>query len=348
MNRERLSKILKNFGKARVLLVGDICLDKWCYYDPQAGSESRETGMTIHAIVRKDLTPGGGGNTLWNLADAGAREVRALGLIGDDGEGYDLKKALLAKDINVDFLFQYPGFQTYTFTKILNADTGIEDVPRVDFINRAVVTPEIEAEMLAALDKVLPLVDAVVVADYSESGSESLFTDALVDKLSALAAANPEKVFVVDSRERISHYHHMILKPNEVEMRVALEDLTGEKLHLGAEELVEAVGRLGEELRVRMGGDEPLYVTLGEKGVMLFEGGEPDLIHTAPVAEPVDICGAGDTFISALTLALWATQKLDGKPDYRAAAEIGNLAASITIMKKGTGTATPEEMLHAV
>jgi sugar/nucleoside kinase (ribokinase family) len=85
-----------------------------------------------------------------------------------------------------------------------------------------------------------------------------------------------------------------------------------------------------------------MFVTHGPRGVVIVDGvGMQECLPHRPVANPVDICGAGDSFSAGASLALRVT----GSP--AEAARFGNLAASITIMKKGTGTASPEELLAA-
>ena len=84
-----------------------------------------------------------------------------------------------------------------------------------------------------------------------------------------------------------------------------------------------------------------LLVTHGPRGVLLINGAEERWVHTRPVESPVDICGAGDSFSAGSALAMRVTR------DAEAAARFGNLVASITIMKKGTGTASPKEVQMA-
>ena len=82
-------------------------------------------------------------------------------------------------------------------------------------------------------------------------------------------------------------------------------------------------------------------VTHGPEGALLVDEAGERWVHTRPVENPVDICGAGDSYSAGAALAL----KVTGDPV--AAAEFGHLVASITIMKKGTGTASPDEVLRA-
>ena len=95
----------------------------------------------------------------------------------------------------------------------------------------------------------------------------------------------------------------------------------------------------GEVSRRRLDGF--LIVTDGPRGALVIEPGRETQVETKAVENPVDICGAGDSFAAAFAMALAVT----GHPV--TAARLGNLAASVTIMKKGTGTASPEEILAA-
>ena len=83
-------EILDAFGKLRALVVGDICLDRWCTYDPALADISRETGIPRVAVVSTEVTAGGGGTVANNLAALGAGRVAVLGVVGRDGFGYEL------------------------------------------------------------------------------------------------------------------------------------------------------------------------------------------------------------------------------------------------------------------
>jgi sugar/nucleoside kinase (ribokinase family) len=84
-----------------------------------------------------------------------------------------------------------------------------------------------------------------------------------------------------------------------------------------------------------------IMVTHGQKGVLVVEEGGETWSNPRPIEHPVDTCGAGDSFAAGAALALAATRSS------LAATHFGNLVASVTIMKRGTGTASPEEVLAA-
>src|SRR4029077_6119763 len=127
-------KILEKFRDLRVLVAGDVCLDRWCCYDPALADASRETGIPRIGVVGTEATPGAAGPIANNLAALGAGHVAVLGMVGSDGFGHALRSALAARGISHELLVDAPGVPTFTYTKLINAQTGDEDLPRVDFV----------------------------------------------------------------------------------------------------------------------------------------------------------------------------------------------------------------------
>jgi rfaE bifunctional protein kinase chain/domain len=315
--------ILARIPALRALVVGDICLDRWCTYDPALSEPSRETGLPRTAVTGTLLTAGAGGTVANNLAALGAARVSVLGTVGDDGHGYELRQALARAGIDSSLLVTSPG-ATFAYTKLLNKDTGEEDLGRVDFLSPP-PPPWLEQEIVARLVANAPGFDCLLVADQMETETGGVVTAGVRDALAKLSRERKGLLIWVDSRLRIEHFRGVVVKPNEREAR-------------------EACARLGvagyRELRDTVG--HPLMmVTHGGDGVLVLEGGSETWVPARPVAHPVDICGAGDSFSAGAALALAAgAQAVE-------AAHFGNLVASITIMKKGTGTASPAEVLAA-
>ncbi|MEK7406371.1 MAG: PfkB family carbohydrate kinase [Acidobacteriota bacterium] len=319
-------QILAAFPKLAVLVVGDICLDRWCTYDPATSEPSRETGIPRLGVVATEVTPGAGGTVASNLAALGAGRVDALGVIGDDGFGYELLRALEARGISTALMLREPGLSTFTYTKLINSHTGIEDVPRVDFISTEPLPEAVERKLLARLADSFSSYDVVLVADQAETGQRAVVTTAMRELLAELAGRHPEKVVWGDSRLRIELFRKVILKPNSQEAEAACRRLFGAVDYQ----------RLRRHVESRL-----LIVTHGAGDVVVVDGQGETAVPTRRIEKPVDICGAGDSFSAAAALALAVT----GSP--LDAARFGNRVASITIMKKGTGTASPEEVLAA-
>ncbi len=323
MNAER---ILSGFPKISALVVGDICLDRWATYDPSLGEASRETGIPRIAVVSTEVTPGAGGTVANNLAALSVSSVAVLGVAGDDGNGMELIRALEARDISTELMVRAPGIPTFTYTKLLNACTGAEDQPRVDFIPASPVPEEIERKLLTRLRSAVGAYDVILVADQAEHDQGGVITPRVRQELAELAARQRRKVFWVDSRRRIDQFRKVIAKPNSDEADDACRRLFG--------------GVDYQRLRQHM--DAPLLIiTRGPRGAVVVDGEREVQVETRPVENPVDICGAGDSFSAGAAVALAVTGSAVE------AVKFGNLVASVTIMKKGTGTASPEEILRA-
>jgi rfaE bifunctional protein kinase chain/domain len=319
-------QILAGVAKLRALVVGDICLDRWCAYDPDLSDPSRETGLPRLAVVSTEVTPGAGGTVANNLAALNAARVAVLGVIGDDGNGYELLRALRARGLSTDFMVRDPRLPTFTYTKLLNSHTGLEDRPRVDFIPTAPLPDDLERRILTLLQSAIAGFDVVLLADQAETEAGGVVTSAVRDLAAHLAARHPDKVIWADSRKRIELFRGVIAKPNRDEADEACLRLFGAIDYR----------RLRKHMETKL-----LVVTRGPTGVLLVQREGEIAVPALRVEHPVDICGAGDSFSAGAALALAVT----GSPV--AAARFGNLVAAVTIMKRGTGTASPEEVLAA-
>jgi bifunctional ADP-heptose synthase (sugar kinase/adenylyltransferase) len=221
---------------------------------------------------------------------------------------------------------EIPRWQTFTYTKLLNGQTGIEDQPRVDFIATKPLPLEAEKRIIDNLVSAIEGFDLVLVADQAETAAGGVVTPAVRDSIIELARKHASKLFLVDSRKRVHLFREVMVKPNRAEAEAACEQLFGQV----------DFRRLREHLRAKA-----VMVTHGPQGALVVEEGKETWAKARPVEKPVDICGAGDSFAAGTALTMAVT----GDPV--AAASFGNLVASITVMKKGTGTASPEEVMEA-
>jgi len=320
------AEILAAFRGLAALVVGDICLDRWSTYDPATAEPSRETGIPRIGVVATEVTPGAGGTAANNLAALGAGRVSVLGATGEDGFGFELRRALKARGIREELMVTAPELATFTYTKLLNSETGVEDQPRVDFIFTRPAPEAVEREVLDRLESAAGEHDVILVADQAETEQGGIVTAAVRRLLADLAGRYPDKIFWADSRMRVDLFRRLVLKPNRQEADAACRRLFGQV----------------DYQQLRRHAESPLLmVTRGAGGVLVVQAEGETPVPTRPVANPVDICGAGDSFSAGAALALAVTRSA------LEAARLGNLVASITIMKKGTGTASPEEVLAA-
>jgi rfaE bifunctional protein kinase chain/domain len=320
------AEILAALPGLSALVVGDVCLDRWCRYEPSFNEPSRETGIPRVAVVEVERTPGAAGTIASNLVALGVGRVAVLGVAGGDGHAYELRLALEARGIDSSGLITDPRGLTFTYTKLINRRTGVEDLPRVDYLNSGDLAPEIEREVVARFEQAAPAFDVVIVSDQMELDSGGVVTAALREAIAKFAASRPEKVVWVDSRARAERFRGVLVKVNEDEADAACRRL--------------GIATDYQSLRRRVG-HETLILTKGGQGAVVVTANGEMLVPAQRVENVVDICGAGDSFNAGASLALRLTR------DAVQAARFGNLVASITVTKPGTGTASPEEVLRA-
>lgn len=333
MDAAGMSRLLDAFREARIAVVGDFFLDKYLVVDPAIAEVSIETDLEAHQVVAKRLSPGAAGTVTSNLAALGVGTIHAVGIIGRDGEGFELKEGLHARGVTTEFLTESPDRFTPTYTKpmALRPDGSEVEMNRHDIRNRATTPKALDDALIADLRRVVPQVDAVIVLDQVQERNFGVVTDRVRSELAALAQRRPDTVFFGDARTHIADFRNIIIKPNAFEAVAAIRPQ-----HEGRP--TPALAReCGEELARRTA--RPLYVTLGPDGILVFDGKDWSHARTVPAEGPIDIVGAGDSTTAGIVSSLCSGASLHD------AALIGNVVASITIQRIGTtGTASPEEV----
>jgi rfaE bifunctional protein kinase chain/domain len=320
------AQILETFPRYSALIVGDICLDRWCTYDPAAAEPSRETGIPRIGVISTQTMPGAGGTVANHLAALGVGRAAVLGVLGSDGFAHELTQALNARGISTDLLVRSDALPTFTYTKLVNAASGIEDLPRVDSINTQPLPESTEREVIGHLEDFASSFDVIFVSDQADTKRGGVVTPGVRGKLEQIAEANPDKVIWVESRVRVERFRKMILKPNEQEANSASIGLFGSVDYQ----------RLRAHAQAKL-----MFVTKGPQGVLVVEDSTETLIPTRPVEKAGEVRGAGDSFSAGAALALAITGSASE------AARFGNLVASITIKKRGSSAVTPEDVLAA-
>lgn len=332
MDQRRLDELLDRFADLHVLVVGDFFLDKYLLIDRQLSEVSLETGLEAYQVVGVRTSPGAAGTVTSNLRALGV-QVTALGVIGDDGQGYELKRGLVDTGVAIEPLIERSDLFTPTYTKpMVRESHGREhEIQRLDIKNRSSLPRDVETAIVERLQALVPCVDGVIIADQVEEANCGVITEGVRAAISDLALRHPRVVFAADSRTRIGMYRNVTLMPNAHEVVLAVyPGWTGEM----DRELVEGCGT---ELLRRSG--KPVFLTLGDQGMLVLTESGTKHVPGVPVSGGIDIVGAGDSAMAGVVSALC------GGADPGEAAAIGNLVASITVQQIGTtGTATPEQV----
>jgi bifunctional ADP-heptose synthase (sugar kinase/adenylyltransferase) len=332
MKSDRLQDMIRRFPQCRIAVIGDFFLDKYLDVDPALAEVSVETGKTAHQVVSIRTSPGAAGTIVNNLASLAAGEIHILGITGDDGEGYDLRKALHGLGSRTEGLVALPGGFTPTYLKPRDSTTSdlSGEHERYDTKNRKPVPRAAQDRILGHLERLLPQVDAVIIQDQVEEKDCGVITAGVREFLAELAGRHPEKVFWADSRSRIGLFRNVMIKVNAREAaRQVFPRAAGDPDN---EMVIQAVA----ELRKRTG--RPVFVTAGSRGIWVSDP-EPALVRGVRVPEPTDPTGAGDSATAGAVLALCA----GASP--AEAALVANLVASITVQQlAATGTARPAEL----
>ena len=333
MDEQQLTQLLTRFPDIHVLVVGDFFLDEYLLIDRRLSEISLETGLEAYQVVDARNSPGAAGTVSSNLRSLGV-QVTTLGVISGDGRGYELRRRLMERGVNVEPLIVRDDRFTPTYTKPLvrEADGRQHEIQRLDIKNRDPLPEEAEQAVIARLREFVPDVHGVIIGDQVQERNCGVITDRIRGELMALARTHPDTVFAADSRERIGLFRDVIIKPNR---REAVQAVYPDRGSDASRSLLEACG---EELYRRTG--RPVFITVGAEGTLLFDAGGCDHIPAVPVRGPIDIVGAGDSVMAGLVSALCT----GAEP--AEAALVGNLVASITIQQIGaTGTATRRQVL---
>jgi rfaE bifunctional protein kinase chain/domain len=325
-----VEQLLLRIPQLTIGVAGDLFLDRYLDLDAALTEPSIETGLDAYQVVSVRSSPGAAGTVINNLVALGVGRVCPVAVIGDDGEGYELRQALQRQrvvDLNGVLVAADRRTPTYTKPMLHHQGSPARELNRLDIKNRRPLPANLEALIEGKLAEVLPRVDALVVLDQVSEEDCGVITARVRARLSEWGRSTPDKFILADSRERIARFQGMSVKPNRQET-----------LHNGGDDLEAAA----EQLARRTG--RPVFCTDGARGILVVRpdaGREnpPRWVAGFPVHGPIDIVGAGDSTSAGIACAVAAGASLEE------AAAFGNLVASITIQQLGTtGTATPQQV----
>jgi rfaE bifunctional protein kinase chain/domain len=328
MNRQRYLELLDQFHSRRVGVVGDFLLDQ--YIIGTSARVSREAPIVVVDYQDTVHHPGGAANAAQNVTALGAA-AKAVGVVGDDREAGVLLQLLDARGVDIAGLIRDPAAATSTKLRILAGEMNAQkqQVARVDRSHRLAATPVLNGRLRELIDDTVASCDVVLMADY---GLGVLGPEVSAHVLARCAAE--KRPTVVDSRHRLREFRGAtVATPNEVEAMEAL-GITRESDLTDGPSLTRRIAETGID---------NLIVTRGSKGMVVCGAGVAyTAIGIAGSREATDVTGAGDTVAAVVALSLAAGAGLDE------AAQMATFAASVVVMKRGTATASPEEVRDAI
>jgi D-glycero-beta-D-manno-heptose-7-phosphate kinase len=311
------SKILNSFKKKRILVIGDIILDRYIW--GKVSRISPEAPVPVVEVTDEDFLLGGATNVAHNIVSLGGSAAIA-GVAGNDRGGDILRKMLDDKKIRHDGVV-WSSRPTTMKTRVI---AHSQQVVRFDREDKNRVDGKTLSHILGYLEKYLLNHDAVIISDYRKG----VISSELVREI--VRIAKTKNIFIsVDPK--VGHFHcykHVsLITPNVHEASAASAiEIRDEK------SLVNAGRTLLRKILC-----DAVLITRGEHGMSLFR--KEKVFHIPTVAKNVyDVTGAGDTVIAAFTLAHASGASLEE------AAVIANHAAGIVVGEIGTAVITPEQL----
>ncbi|MEW5947711.1 MAG: D-glycero-beta-D-manno-heptose-7-phosphate kinase [bacterium] len=317
---EKFRRLAKKFGKRRILVVGDVMLDEYVW--GKATRISPEAPVPVVEIERRTFHPGGAANTVANIAALGA-SATLMGAVGKDENGKILRNVLRDAGIRPDSLVTDPSRPTTCKVRIIAHG---QQVMRADYEVTDNLNEKVSAKILKIASGIMPSIHGIAVSDYRKG----VINPFLINGLITLAKEH-DRIIVVDMKpENAPLFKGITLAtPNKSEASL----ISGVEIK-DRESLREA----GEIIRKELSAAGVL-VTLGEDGMALFSNRKDMVLFPAVATQVYDVTGAGDTVISAVTLALSSGAALED------AVEFANFAAGVVVRKRGTTTAAADEIL---
>mgnify|MGYP002619308240 FL=1 len=329
INKEQLVSYIKKLNEPKVLVIGDLAIDEMIYGD--AERISREAPVLILRHSNTKLILGAASNAAHNVSTLNNGKVSVIGVCGDDFQATQLRETFEEANVNCGLLVVDPSRKTTTKTRISGSITTsiTQQIVRIDRQTNALLSPEIEEEVLKQIERAIPEHDAVILSNYHIG----TLTPKIIQETIRLANQY-NKVVVVDAQKDLEIYKNVTsMTPNlpDTQKSVGFEIETEEDLKRAGDKLLDATNA------------KSILITCGADGMFVTRAhGNYTKIPVFNKSEVFDVTGAGDTVTAVFTLAL-AT---GAEPSY--AAIIGNIAASIVVRQFGCATTTIDEILSAV
>ena len=321
--RAALEKRVASFRGRRVVVIGDVILDRYLW--GSATRVSPEAPVLVVDVDREELRLGGAANVAQNVKALGATPV-LIGVVGQDAAAQSLRRELHAREIDSDGgLLVDPNRRTSLKTRIIALN---QQVLRADEESREPLSSGVAEELWLRVERELPEAAGILISDYGKGVVTAALLRLLLPELTRRgipSAVDPKE-------EHFQSYRGVtVITPNLAEASQAW----GRRIR-NHEELLEA----GHGLRQKLGVGAVL-ITRGEEGMSLFTAGEHTHFPTR-ARRVFDVTGAGDTVVATIATALAAGVPL---PE---ACVLANHAAGLVVAELGTAVATAPKLIESL
>lgn len=316
-----MQALCRAFQGLKVMVLGDIMLDSYQWGKVQRISP--EAPVPVIEINREEYRLGGAANVALNIASLGA-EVFCVGLTGKDANARIIHKLFADKGLGTEGLVADPARKSTIKTRIGAVN---QQIVRIDIEDTFYPSAKVQAQLIKQIKKQIADCDFLVIEDYNKG----LLSPEIISATLALCQEYRVGVSVDPKQKNFFAYEGVVIfKPNYKELQMNL----GLSFESEDEFYKQAFG-LRERMKIQY-----LVVTRGAKGMFIF-GDKKKALHLPTAAKEVyDVSGAGDTVISALSLAFAAGA------DIETAARLANTAAGVVVGKMGTATVSSQEILE--
>jgi len=316
-----LLKLLESIERPRILVVGDLVLDRYIWGN--VGRISPEGPIPVLLVTSEETRPGGAGNVVSNLTHLEA-EVSVCGVIGEDQPGVVLREEFERLGADTTGVAVRPNRTTPEKTRYLgfvqSAQRAVQHMLRVDHENTGAISADTEEQLIAHIREVAPKQQAIVVSDYDKGLLTARVLAGVYD--AARAGGVPVITDPKMARPYSAYRGSSVITPNRYETKVATGIMPDDEKSLAA-----AAKLLREQVDARN-----VVITLDRDGMYVAGEDEAGLWLPVRARDVYDVNGAGDMVVSVTALML------AGGAGIREAAMMANLAAGLEVSKLGRGT----------
>ena len=316
INNNTLKIIRSNLNTKKVLVVGDVMLDKYWFGD--VNRISPEAPVPVAHIHKTETRPGGAANVARNIANLGGN-VTLLSVVGDDESANALEEILSLEQVN-HILHRDNTIDTIVKLRVI---ARTQQLIRLDFEKKP--SHETLADILDTFSNIINDFDVVILSDYGKGGLTH------ITKMIEIANKFNKFILVDPKGSNYTKYTNVsLITPNKAELSLATAPWESEA------QLIKQAQQLKAQLNLPY-----LLLTRSEEGMTLFTNNE-HITYPTKAQEVFDVSGAGDTVIA--TLGLMIANNLD----ITQAVQVANIAAGIVVGKLGTATVSKEELLNKI